>query len=134
MAESLPTLSLDGMVHDPLQKADRLLAYFFSSDAHQSNAFYGSIYSLPYILQQNANNPTDVASAASSALNALFDKYYDTVDCNVETQAASNVMSGNRASMNLNVRLNFTQGGKSYNLARIAEIVDSKLSKVAEVI
>lgn len=132
MANSLPTLSMDGNVSDPILKADRLLAYFFTSDAHQSNSFQGSIASLPYIIKECANNPQEVASMATSVLNNLFDSYYDSVNCDIETD---NIVSANgKLSVNLIVKLSFTQANQSYNLARIAEVIDSKLSRVAEVI
>lgn len=132
MANSLPTLSMDGNISDPIQKADRLLAYFFTSDAHQSNAWQGSIASLPYIIKECANNPHEVATMATSVLNQLFDNYYDSVNCDIETSKLDSL--NGKLSLDLVVRLSFTQAGQVYNLARIAEVIDNKLSRVAEVV
>ena len=132
--ENLVTLSLDGSINDPVQKADRLLSYFFVNDEHQSNNQLGSIASLPGIIKHCANKPDLVANEIQSVLQQYYSQYFDNVNCVVETapNAISN-RAGNDLTVNLNVNLTFKQGGQNYNLNRIASIVNSKLTGIAEV-
>lgn len=132
--QNLVTLSLDGIIRDPIQKADRLLAYFFANDKHQSNNQLGMIATLPGIIQECGNKPELVSSAVQSELDNLYSNYYDAVNCEVTAKEPDNVyQSGNDLSCDLEVRLTFKQNGQTYNLAKIASIVNSKLVKVAEV-
>lgn len=132
--QNLPTLSLDGILRDPLQKADRLIAYFFVNDMHQSNNQFGQIATLPGIIQQCGNKPDLVAAEVRTTLETLFSDYYDAVNATVDVKDPTELtIAGNDLSCDLEVRLSFRQNGQVYNLAKIASIVNSKLAKVAEV-
>lgn len=132
--QNLITLSLDGVIRDPMQKADRLLSYFFVNDMHQSNNQYGLIASLPGILKESGNKPEIAASSIQNALYELFYNYYDSVNCDVVAKSPDNVLqTGNDMSCDLEVNMSFKQNGKTYQLAKIATVVNSKLVKVAEV-
>lgn len=132
--ENLVTLSLDGTITDPVQKADRLLSYFFVNDQHQSNNQLGYIASLPGIIKDSANKPERASGEIQSALSELFSRYYEGVNCDVSVDESSNkIVSGNDKAVNLLVNLTFKQNGQTYNLARIAKIVNSKLAGIAEV-
>lgn len=132
--QHLVTLSIDGIIRDPVQKADRLLAYFFVNDYHQSNNQLGLIATLPGIIQERGNRPDLVAQSIQTTLDSLFSNYYDSVTCNVTVKnSTETTQTGNDLNCDLQVRLTFRQGGKAYELAKIASIVNSKLSQVAEV-
>lgn len=133
--ENLVTLSLDGTISDPVQKADRLLSYFFVNDHHQSNNQLGYIASLPGIIKDAANKPDRATGEIQSALYQLFSRYYESVNCDVTVQDPSgNHITGNDMAVNLLVNLTFKQNGQTYNLGRIAKIVNSKIAGVAEVV
>lgn len=132
--ENLVTLSLDGTITDPVQKADRLLAYFFVNDHHQSNNQLGRIASLPGIIKESANKPTQASGEIQSSLSDFFSRYYDGVNCDVSVEDGTDQRTaGNDKALNLLVNLTFKQNGQTYNLARIAKIVNSKLTGIAEV-
>lgn len=123
----VPSLSTKGFLKDPYEKADQLSADFFQNQASQSNFYKGEIASLSFLLNQYSNDQGGLVKATQSTLTNLFVRYFDTVTVNVTAVTPANKQDGR---FDLQVELTFMQNGVTYNLGKLAEIVDSKLSKV----
>lgn len=122
----VPTLSEDGWVFDPLNKANYLMSYFFEADYSQSQFYYGRVSSLGYLLQQYGTNPSEFASELETTLKDLLEKYLD----NVEVEAAENLsVTGSQATVNLYVSFSDKNGNK-VTLSNMLLIENSKLVKV----
>lgn len=129
----LATLDQDGNIDSPSKIADRLMSYFYSSDYSQSTASYGDIISLPSIIQKNSNNPDQVVSDVSSALERLFNPFFDTVTFDVRYD-----IDNSNSGMNIKSRYNIkvygvmSKNGSDHNLANLLSITNNQLSKVSE--
>lgn len=130
----LATLDQDGNIDSPSEIADRLMAYFYSSDFSQSTASYGDIISLPAIIQKNSNNPDQVTSDISSALTTLFTPFYDSVNFDVNYDISDEVDDTSvRSRYNIKVYGTMSKDGVDYNLANLLAITNNQLSKVSEI-
>ena len=83
MKKVLPTMSIFGITDDPGVITEKLFMYFITSEYSQSVTFYGEISSLKYILNQYATEPLELKNKIYEALVALYNKYFPTVDVNV---------------------------------------------------
>lgn len=128
MAErAVPTLSSSGFVVQVAEKADRLLSYFFTSEASQSELYNGSIASLPDLIQKFNDQTTELVKATESLLSAYFSRHFD----NVNVIASTNYpQPGDESRTNLTIRVTFVDKGQPYDLGRIVNIVDSKIAKI----
>lgn len=127
MPISLPTLSTAGFIKDPAQTLDALLSYFFVADYSQSNAHYGNVASLPYLIKTKSNDIGGLTRAIESTVSNLLNAYYDTVDIYV-TLEQNNIST---ESYDIKVSGTVTLDGKSYTLAKLISIANDKLIKTA---
>lgn len=125
MAYSLPTLSSAGYIQDPAQILDNLLSYFFVADYSQSNAHYGNIASLPYIIKVNSNNRDGLTRDVERTLSRMLASYYDTVSINVTVEENN----ASPESYDIKVTGSVTSKGRTYGLAKLASIANDKLIK-----
>lgn len=123
----VPTLSDVGWVTDPPKKADALLGYFFQTSASQSYLYSDSVTSAQAILAKNANNIPAITSELEDALQKLLSKYFDSVTCNVSSDAADQ----DGSLVTVYVDCTFTENGTKYSLGRCVENVNSKFSKIS---
>lgn len=127
MTYSLPTLSSAGYVQDPAQILDTLLSYFFVADYSQSNAHYGEVASLPYIIKVNSNNRGGLTRDVESTLVRMLGAYYDSVSINVTVEENN----GSPESYDIRVTGSVTSKGRQYSLAKLASVANDKLIKTA---
>ena len=119
----IPYPSIDrGFLYDPGDKLDCILSDFFESENAQSYLFRGSIFSLPFILQQTPDNPDEVTNRIERDLRALLLKYFD--DCFVETGI---IPSESQTKFDIKMVLNVTQEGSTISLRGLLNINGSKL-------
>lgn len=130
MAAHLPTLSSSGFVADIAEKADRLMSYYFVSDASQSNLYRGQITSLPAQVQQHGHDEINLAQAVRNELTAYLTRYFDMVDVSTRTDLP-NVEDPNR--INLTVSVIVTQDGKQYSLGRLVSVLNSKIVEIVDI-
>lgn len=127
MSINLPTLSTAGYIKDPAQVLDTLLSYFFVADYSQSNAHYGNVSSLPYIIKDKSNDISGLKRSIETALERLLDGYYDTTNIYV-TVEQKNI---NAESYDIKVSGTVTLNGKTYGLAKLVSVANDRLIKTA---
>ncbi|WP_233875070.1 hypothetical protein [Paraburkholderia adhaesiva] len=128
MTTPAPTLSTAGWIVSPQQKADRLMAWLYESQANQSYVFNGNVTSLQYLIAKNAGNIPATCTALQTALTSFFSRYYDLASVQV---ASDDVLNGNESSLiTLYVYAELTEDGVVYPLNSLIELSSSKLVRV----
>jgi len=120
---TVPSLSLDGWINDPLLKLDRLYGYFLSAEEDQSVTYKGNISSLKYIIGENNHDPEEVATVIKDILGAFLLRYYNTVEVNVSVDANANI---NDVDLGIDVAV-VDSDGVPVKLSRLLNMSNSKL-------
>ena len=130
MGNVLPTLSSSGFVSGIAEKADRLMSYYFASEASQSNLYRGEITSLPKQIQLLGNDEAALSTRIRTELERLFGNYFDGVEVNVNTDIP-NAADPNR--INVTVSATLIEGGQQYSLGRLINVVNSRIAKIIDI-
>ena len=125
MANKIPTLSTVGLVGDAAIKADRCLAYFFSSDGLQSNFYRGGVKSLSEILQASGQNQTTQKDQIRTALESLFGNFFDRVSVTVTI-----VENTDLATTDIQTDIIVDQDGQRFSVGRLVQTIDSKIQNI----
>lgn len=124
---AVPTLSTDGWVFDPLNKANYLMSYFFEADYNQTQFYLNNVSSLTYLLYLYGNDPTEFASQLESTLLEYLGRYLNNVVVEAKYDLATE--SSSNASVNLYVSFS-GKTGKTYTLSNMLIVNGSKLVQV----
>lgn len=130
MAEQVPSLSAKGWLADPKAKADRLMAYYMTSNYSQTNLFRGEIVSLPKQIQQYGKSATDLRDYIQSDVERLFGAYFDSVSCEVTTDRPDPEDEGR---LNITVSAFLTQDGQTYSLGRLIEVNNNIVNRIMDI-
>lgn len=125
-----PSLSEDGWVMTGEQQADYLFSHFFVADYSQTQLYLGHVASFPWIIQQGNGDGTLTAQLTQSVLKKYFERYYDNVE--VEVTQKSVVEPASKLEITIYVSF-IDRNGKEINLARLAEIIDLKLTRIIDI-
>lgn len=129
MSSPIPSLSAQGLVSDPLQKLDKLLAYMFVSEANQSYLYNGKVVSVAAIRQQNENNPAAFATALQTAVNDYIKQHFDQVA--VKTTIEDPLGNG---QYNMLLTVIVVDNSRDYTSAWRYSPSDSKFVRVAKAV
>ncbi len=140
MGKAIGTLSTKGFIEDAYYKADRILSYFFLSDAYQSNIYFGKIASLPndvkvsgadpLLLQKNISNGLTQMFTSSTSANGEPLGYFDAAVVNVKVSRTED-KEGVNEDIEINVIL--TENGKQYSLGKLVSVVNSKIKEIIDI-
>lgn len=125
----VPTLSLSGWVNEIREKSDRLLSYFFYSDASQSNLYYGNVTSLPDIIKRFGNEKDRIDREMREAMYNYLKRYFDIVDIDVEVTIPDDPTDDR---MNLICRIAVGQNGIRYDFSKLVAIENSKIKEIID--
>lgn len=123
----VPTLSLRGWAEETAEKADRLLAYFFTSDYRQSKSWFGEIASFQYTLEQHQHDEIRLRQVLELSLGSLLERYFDAVDITVTVKELDKENPDKREIV-FDVKVQ--QGEEVYGVEKVTEIENSKVSKI----
>ena len=129
MTTVVPSVSTQGWLTIPGEKADRLLSYFFSSEYSQTKSYYGRISSLPFLIASYQNRLDDLKVAISKDLNALMASFFDKVL--IEVDVVPDDSSETRYTIKLSAKI--IDDEVSYELARVIRIKDSVINKIIKI-
>jgi len=130
MARPLMSLSLKGTIHDPQQKADRLMSYYFTTNRSQSNIFRRHMISLPYQIQSRSGDIRAIQKSVESELQTYLSHYFDSVSAHVRSDIPNREDPGR---YNLIVDVILMQDGVSYSLGRLLEVDGSIIKAIIKV-
>lgn len=117
MAQSLMTLSSEGVVETPLRLIDRLLAYAITTDALQSNLYRGNLTSIQAMIQKNLNDPSGLQRDVETSLAKYFGRYFDDVEVSASVEAHGDP-NGTKLMLKFGIRV--VSDGEGYEVARVA--------------
>lgn len=127
MADNIkPSLSTDGWITSSSLKLDDLLADFYYSEYSQTSVFPKEVASLPYIIQNNRNDPIATAAATRRTLYTYLSRYFNSVT--VECSASFDDPSANKAAIKLFVEV-FDTAGIAQTANTLLTYLDSKFQE-----
>lgn len=125
----VPTLSFDGWVKSSAAKGDYMFAHFYESEKSQTVLYGQNISSMQALIQENQGDMTRTCQAIREALSIYYGRYFVNVEAEVQVDPGSL----NTTAVTLNIYVSFTDvEGKTYTLASLVEILDSKIKKVTK--
>ena len=124
----LVSLSSQGWITSLEHQADRMFAYFVTSEYSQSVLYYGSVRSLPWLVQKYGNDRTDFRREVKNALDNLF-SFYD----NVLTEVTLVEGDDDSNQFSVNVSCVLTYQSQEYSLARQLQIADNRVKKIIDI-
>lgn len=129
MTTPVPTLSSSGWVTEISEKADKLLSYFFTSEASQSLVYNGKITSLPAIVQLYGHNELELESAMTSMLRTYLERYFTKVEITVNVTFPE-LSEDNR--LDIKCAVTVYENNLSYELGHLIEVLDSSIQKIVK--
>ena len=123
----VPTLSSVGWVTEVAEKADRLFAYYMTSEYSQSNAYYKEITSLTWHIQQFGSDPSVLKKRIEDDLMTYLSRYFEMVDLEVSTQHPN---PEDPEKINIRISAIVYDQGKRYSLGREIQATKSKVVKI----
>lgn len=127
---SLVCLDTTGYVTDPFIKADRLLAIFFVADYSQSNCFLGQVHSLPFIIQSNISNISQMGRDIEESLKIYLSKFFDGAEITVDINKVVENGVESETKFNINIDAILIQDGSQLSLSKAVSVSNSKVSQV----
>lgn len=124
---TIASLSDQGWVSDPKTILSYVMSSYMLTDAAQTLAFEGNIKSLPATYYLHINDPSAMASAMMSDLNAVLSNYFAQVDV---TAKAKRITDKHYAIVLQASAV--TEDGERVDLAKMMEIDTQNLRKIVE--
>lgn len=132
MSIAVPTLSSNGWVRAPAEKADFLLSHFYESDKFQTYLYGEGITSIQWIIEQYGHDIIACCSELRRALELYLGRYFDSVTAQVTSNdnITYNPVPHQGSDITLRLVCSVTQDGKEYSFARLIVTSDSKFQRV----
>lgn len=120
----VPSLSARGWASDVTDKADLLLAYYFSTDYLQSVAWIGKVTSFQETLSKYHHNPSVLKTRVENEVGDQFSRYFDSVTASASVDTPD---TNKPNEIQLTLRVNVQQGDQTYSLGRVVETIDATI-------
>lgn len=131
MSENVvPSLDSSGWQTGVAQKAEKLFAYWLTSERSQSN-IHGNIESLPSIIQRYKNDNVELEQDVKRSLSDLFVDYFESVSVEVRVEPIDGPNSPS-ARMNIKISLLVRQNGLKYSLNRLLTASNKTITKIKD--
>lgn len=127
MAVAYPSIDA-GFIVDPTKKLACILSDFMEAEYSQSYLFLGTISSLPWIIQQNQDDPNAVANAVRMQLQACTTRYFD--DVQIECNAVTSVSA---TSYDLQLYVRARQGTEEITAYKLLKIQENKFKESVDI-
>jgi len=110
----IPTLTIDGFVKHPPAILNKIYEYFQLVDSDSSVAYFGDIYSLDKIIQNNINDMDGLKSEIESSLGNIMSRYFSKyeVDVNIDK------LDGEKTVYKIKIDLTANVGNEVYTLSK----------------
>lgn len=129
MSNVMPSMDSAGWVSDVAGKADRALAYYFTTEASQSDIYFTKLVSLPSHVQRFGSNDSQLIDNVQRDLSEYLGRYFDTVEVNATT-SKPNPEDPNRT--NLTVSIIVTEAGVRYSVGHVIRTLNSKILSITK--
>lgn len=121
------SLNPQGYINDPILGMSEILANYFSNKHSQSNLF--DVKSIASDLARHVEDPHGLAGAIQTSLEALYRAYFPE-QVEVETNAV--LVTTPYRQYRINVNVNCTSNGRTYNLAQGFEQHEGGFKRILE--
>ena len=127
----VPSLSSNGWLSEISERADALIAYYFTSDFSQSYIYQGQVTSLTYHIQNYSATPDRLENRIQSDLSAMLSRYFNNVDlaCDV-----SELSEDQPDKLNVTIEGSLTDNGFKYDIGRAIRVENNRVTKISAVI
>lgn len=131
---ALPTLSSNGWVKSPAEKADFLLSHFYESDKFQTYLYGDNVSNVQWLVEQHGHDVVAICSQLKRVLELYLGRYFDTASVQVTSNdnPTYNPSPHQASDITLRVVASVTQDGKEYTFARLIETADAKFKRVTK--
>jgi hypothetical protein len=123
-----PVLGPSGWTTALREKADYLLSWAFTTDNLQSNLYADALTSIPAVVQEYAHDIPRLTIEMRSMFESYFGRYYDSCLVNVSSDANSTTNPGTKVTLRVGIEV--IEQGVTYQLARLVNIADSKITNI----
>lgn len=123
----VPSLSTDGWIETPYEKADILMSDFLIAEHSQTILYPNKIASLPFIVQNNINDNIGLNNEIKNKLGNLLQRYFESVT--IESTTEDDPSDGTKTILNIYAKMT-TASGEEINLARTLQIKDAKIVEI----
>lgn len=123
----LPTFSPSGWVENPLEKADFMLAHFFTTQKSQTH-FYKDKSKVTSYQSLIADAASD--GELSSQLNSYLNDYFTTQFTNVQMDCRIYTDSEDNSKQTIQIGCSFVANGVPYTLARAIDLLGTQVQRI----
>ncbi len=121
----VPSLSPQGWIVSPAEKADKLFAHIYAAQYSQSHLYPGQITSLQYLVKQYGNEPVEMTLQLQKWLDRYLRRYYPSgVDVRISNDDGPNNPEG-KITYTLDIVI--TEGTSQYSVGVLLNTRDSTL-------
>lgn len=124
----VPTLSTQGLVYDPANKFDSLMAHIFAADANETVLYKGHIFSLSQAIQSGGGDAIRVENALREHFHAYLSRYYDQVTVQITVSEIDNSSS----RLDFSIYIEITDGLSITRYSRLIKTVNKKLQQILD--
>ena len=128
MSTSLITLDARGIVEDPDQKIERVLAYMLATEASQSNVHRDQLTSIPDIIRRHGSDMVSLKTAMENALENSLRGYFDNVLVDLDTRLSES----EPGKILMTIRAKVEQSGKWHDVAKALTSTNDTIKLITE--
>jgi hypothetical protein len=122
MGNQLATLSRKGWLTGIAERADRVYAYYLTTNKSQSYLYNGNVASLQATIQEVGNNATALQTQVQNDLYTLYSAVFDAATVAVSVSAPA--WDGSNR-LNITIDVSVTENGQTYSLGTLQQSFDS---------
>lgn len=125
----LLTLSRKGLLKGVAERADRVMAYYVTTDLSQTYLYKGQVKSFQGTIQQFNNDKVLLRQQVTADLLAMFTSVFDLADVTVTIEDTA-VDGSNR--MNIVIDVIITEAGVQYSLGSVIQSINGVFTQLIQ--
>jgi len=110
----IPTLTIDGFIKHPPVILNKIFEYFQLVDSDSSVAYFGEVYSLDKIIQNNINDMEGLKNEIESSLGNIMSRYFSEYEVDVSVDK----LNGEKTVYKIKIDLTANIGSGVYTLSK----------------
>lgn len=122
----VPTLSTQGLIFDPANKFDQIMAHMFAADVNQTYLYPGRICSLAALIEAGGSKEADIELSLRQGFYDYLNRYYQDVSVEVIITAIDN--SSSQLDFQLNITL--TENGQQSQFGQLIRTSHKRLDEI----
>ena len=127
----VPSLSPQGWITSPAEKADVLFAHLYASMYSQTTLYLGHVTSLQWLVQRYGHDISEITIQMQKWLDVYFRRYYPNgVDVRVSNDDTADNVTGN---ITLTIDIVVTEGTSQYSIGALIRTRDSILLEMLRI-